>query len=143
MVENGFDFHELDEYTKKLLKTATNDFPRETKNFMGRSANRLAKNVKDAYKNKVRQKTGNLVAGVKKGRPYVYGRDEFSVRVKNTAPHAHLIEHGHVYYHKGKPTNKFVKGKNIVGAEVKKFESNEFGQMAETFVDLMLNEGKL
>ena len=58
---------------------------------MGRAGNKLRSNVKKAYITRVRKKTGNLLKGISRGRPYLYQKDQFQVRVKNKAPHAHLV----------------------------------------------------
>lgn len=140
-MSEGFDASEMDAYSRQLIEFAKSHFPRETKNFVGRASNRLAKNIRNAYKTKTKQLTGNLLAGVSRGKPYIYNGDEYQCRVKNKAPHAHLIEHGHFMVKNGK-RYKFVAGKHIVGIEANKFPS-EFGDLADKFVDDMLESGKL
>lgn len=143
-----FDYTEFNSFQADLLSLTKNKFPRETRNFMGRAGNRLAKNVKDAYKSTVKKKTGNLLKGVKRGRAYIYQDDKFQVRVKNTAPHAHLIEHGHVMKTKDGEVMKkngkeiFVQGKHVVGKVYKNF-GNEFEEMTVDFVDKLLDEGNV
>ena len=86
---------------------------------------------------------------LKRDRAYKYGKDEWQVRVKNTAPHAWLVEHGHVmlgHAAQGKPKlivgntgEAFVRGKNVMGKTAKAFPS-EYQGLAEEFIDKMLNE---
>lgn len=144
-----FDYKEFNEFQEKLLNIAKGKFPRETKNFMGRAGNRLRTNVRNAYKTEVKKKTGNLQKGISRGRPYIYQKDKFQVRVKNKAPHAHLIEHGHVMKNKnGIPIKNnngkeiFVEGKHIVGRVYRKFEP-EFAKMTDEFIDDFLDGGKV
>ena len=44
-----FEYKEFNDFQEKLLKIAKEKFPRETKNFMGRTGNKLRSNVKKAY----------------------------------------------------------------------------------------------
>ena len=143
-----FEYKEFNEFQEKLLKIAKEKFPRESKNFMGRAGNKLRSNVKKAYITRVRKKTGNLLKGISRGRPYLYQKDQFQVRVKNKAPHAHLIEHGHVMKDKdGTPIKRngkeiFVEGKHIVGEVYRNFEP-QFAEMTDEFVDDLLKGGKV
>jgi len=86
----------LSEFSQELLDLATKDFPKDTKNFLQRAGNKLKANAKNNYKSGTTQGTKNLIKGLKRDRAYKYGKDEWQVRVKNTAPHAWLVEHGHV-----------------------------------------------
>ena len=139
----------LSEFTEELLELANKDFPKDTKNFLQRAGNKLKANARNNYKRGTTQGTKNLVKGLKRDRAYKYGKNEWQVRVKNTAPHAWLVEHGHVMLgHKsqGKPKlivgntgEAFVRGKNIMGKTAKAFPS-EYQSMAEEFVDKMLDE---
>lgn len=143
------DYKELVDFKLKLLEVAKVKFPRETKNFMGRAGNKLRAKVKNAYKTQVGKKTGNLLKGVSRGRAYIYQNDKYQIRVKNKAPHAHLIEHGHVMKDKdgnvikNKDTKKeiFVPGRDIVGPVYKDFDP-EFVEMADKYVDDLLDGGK-
>ena len=139
---------ELDDFAKELMEVATEKFPRETKNFMGRAGNKLARNVRAGYKAKTKRRTGNLYRGVRRGRPYIYNGNEIQCRVKNIAPHAQLLERGHVMKDKNGKTimrnghEIFVPGKHVVGIAANSF-SGEFDEMADKFVDEMLEGGKL
>ena len=139
----GLDYSELTEFSKRMLKFVGNEFPKETRNFTGRAGNRLAKRFRAAYKAKTKKKTGNLHKGVKRGRPYMFNGNEFQVRVYNKAPHAWLVEHGHVMCDKyGNPIKKagkeiHVPGKHVVGPLANEF-AEEFAEMTEEFIDQML-----
>lgn len=146
-----FDAHELGEYSERLLRMAQSQFPRDTRNFMGRAGGKFSTKAKKNYRSMTKKKTGNLIKGVSKGRPYKYSSNEFSVRVKNGAPHAHLLEHGHAewFHHtvrhnfaSARPSGRYVKGYHVMGKSVREFEG-EFPPMAEQFIDKLLAEGKL
>lgn len=139
----------LSEFSKELIELANKKFPKDTKNFLQRAGNKFKSKAKENYKKGTTQGTKNLIKGLKRDRAYKYGHDEWQVRVKNTAPHAWLVEHGHVMLgHKdqGKPKlivantgEAFVRGKNIMGKTTKEFPS-EYQSMAEEFIDKMLDE---
>ena len=139
----------LSEFSKELLDLANKEFPKDTKNFLQRAGNKFKSIAKENYKRGTSTGTKNLVKGLKRDRAYKYGQDEWQVRVKNTAPHAWLVEHGHVMLgnkSQGKPKlmvgntgEAFVRGKNIMGKTAKAFPS-EYQSMAEEFIDKMLDE---
>lgn len=139
----------LSVFSNELLDLASKQFPKDTRNFLQRAGNKLKSKAKANYKKETSTGTKNLQKGLKRDRAYQYGKDEWQVRVKNTAPHAWLVEHGHVMIgHKaqGKPKltvkstgETFVRGKNIMGRTAKAFPA-EYHAMAEDFVDKMLNE---
>ena len=145
------DSHELGDRSARFLQVAQQKFPRDTRNFMGRAGNKLSSKAKKSYRAETKKKTGNLLKGVKRGKPYKYSSNEYSVRVENKAPHAHLIEYGHAEwahhakkhnFEHAKPTGRYVKGQHIMGKATKEFEG-EFGELAEGFIDRMISEGKL
>lgn len=149
MIEMHFDLHELTKLSDDFLEAAKEKFPRKTKNFMGRAGNRMRTRARAAYKSDIKHsKTGNLVRGLSRGRPYIYGKDEFSVRVINKAPHAHLFEHGHVLWahppgakHAIK-TNRMVEGRHTMSHTEKAFQE-EYEGMVDEFVDQLLQEGEI
>lgn len=139
----------LSDLSGELLDLANQKFPKDTKNFLQRAGNKFKSKARTNYKKGTTTGTKNLIKGLKRDRAYKYGKDEWQVRVKNTAPHAWLIEHGHVMLgHKaqGKPKlivsntgEAFVRGKNIMGRTRNEFPP-EYYAMAEEFIDKMLNE---
>lgn len=149
MIEMHFDVRELNKLSDDFLKAAKEKFPRKTKNFMGRTGNRMRAKARAAYKSDIRHsKTGNLVRGLSRGRPYIYGKDEFSVRVANKAPHAHLFEHGHVLWahppgakHAVK-TERMVDGRHTMARAEKTFR-REYESMVDEFVGQLLQEGEI
>lgn len=95
MITSGFDASDLNDLENQLLRLANEQYPKEAKRFLRTQGNkaktRLRKNTKAATK----KKTGNLLKGIDKSAPELY-EGSFQARVYNKAPHAHLIEHGHV-----------------------------------------------
>lgn len=139
-MENGFDLSELDEINRKLLALAHETFPKETKKFIRRQGGKVTTKLRNAYKAKTKKKTGELLAGVEGDKYATRTADGWQIRVKNTAHHAHLIEHGHAFYHRGKKTERWVEGKHIAGGVIKECES-VYPQEVDAFVDKMLEKG--
>lgn len=170
MAVNGFDFTELDEFNTELVRLARVQFPKETKAFLRREANKVNRIARKGYKSETKKKTGNLLKGLTHGKPYIYNGDEYQIRAKNTAPHAYLIEHGHgmIKTRPGNPDskipigatvilstnaqgqeihagninirNRFVEGKHIMGRADNKFKST-FPQDVEVYIDDLLEKG--
>lgn len=145
-VEAGFDLGDLQALNQKLLLLAEDQFPKEAKKFIRRQGAKCETRLRNAYKTKVKKKSGNLIAGVTRGAPHQYG-DTWQIRVYNNAPHAHLIEHGHVMCDKnGKPIlNKlgqevWVDGKYVAANTVNEYK-NIYPDEVDQFVDEMLEKG--
>ena len=142
--ETIFDYHELTEFQKDVIKSANDRFPKQARNYMQRVGNAFAKEVKTGYDAKTKKKTGNLRRGVKRTKSFKYNGNEWQVRVYNKAPHAHLLEYGHRFRtikRRGwKYTGQYVKGRHVVGAAAEAFPGT-FNRMCEEFVDKFLQEG--
>lgn len=99
----GFDASDLSDLENQLLKLATEQYPKEAKRFLRNQGNKAKTRLRNKTKSVTRKKTGNLIRGIDKSAPKLY-EGSFQIRVYNKAPHAHLIEHGHVMADKfGKP----------------------------------------
>lgn len=144
------DVSQLTSFEKNILDICKNKYPKEAKNFMQRAGNSLKKDIRKQYESDgVGKKTGNLRKGLTRGRAYVYAGNEYQVRVKNKAPHAHLIEHGHeLFFHHAQKHNftnakysgEYVQGSHSVGKASKNF-GGDFSNLTEKFVDDFLNKG--
>ena len=134
--DSGFDFEELSDYEKRLIKIAEKDYPKACERFMRKEAGNAVKHFKQHAKGVVKRQTGNYLKGFKKGRKvYEWIDAKYNILVHNTAPHAHLIENGHRAVTKdGKDTGKFVPGKHIVENASKTFEK----QYAKDIEDVLL-----
>lgn len=136
----SLDFSQVSDFNKELLELIETTYPKEAKKFVSRAGNAFRAEMKAGYKRNTIRRTGNLLRGVTRGRAYIYNGEDYQVRVYNKAPHASLIERGHKLYIKGKPTDKFVKGKHIVGNTIVEF-NDKFVELADKFVDDLLNGG--
>lgn len=166
-VQDGFDARELEEFNSAFLENMARNYPDKTKTFLRREGRAMQKRMKAGYKTKVGKKTGNLLKGITQSPPHQY-RGDWQIRVKNNAPHAHLIEYGHsnVKKRRGKARSKipvgtpiipigggaaeggggvqgpelFIPGRYVVSDAVREFKE-QFPQDADQFVDEMLEEG--
>lgn len=136
----GLDYSQLSEFNKELLELIETTYPKEAKKFVSRAGNAFRREMKEGYRKNTIKRTGNLLRGVTRGRAYVYRGENYQVRVYNKAPHAPLIERGHRLFIKGKPTDKYVKGKHIVGSVILDFNA-KFVELADEFVDELLDGG--
>lgn len=92
---SGFDHKELVKLSKDLLKLAGTTYPAEAQRFLKDQANQARVRLRKNTQAVTRKKTGNLLRGVNRGKAHTYA-GSWQIRVYNKAPHAHLIEHGHV-----------------------------------------------
>lgn len=95
MSMSGFDASDLSDLENQLLRLATEQYPKEAKSFLRAQGNKAKTRLRNKTKSVTRKKTGNLLRGIDKSAPKLY-EGSFQIRVYNKAPHAHLIEHGHV-----------------------------------------------
>lgn len=145
-VEAGFDLGDLNDLNERLLNLAEQEFPKEAKKFIRRQGSKCETRLRNAYKSRVKTKTGNLVEGVGRGVPQQYG-GSYQIRVYNKAPHAHLIEHGHVMCDKaGNPIldaagqERWVDGKYVAAYTVEEYKKI-YPEEVDKFVDEMLEKG--
>ena len=139
MVENGYSTAELDDLTTELLRTAERSYPTNARKMMREQGKTGRKKLRDNTKSCTTKRTGNLLKGIQAGKVTKYEGD-FQVRIKNTAPHAHLIEYGHSMVVFGKKTEKFVEGKYPARKTAEEMRP-VFAEAVEKFVDEMLEEG--
>lgn len=141
-----FDAHELDEFNRKMLNFYSREFPGEVRKFMNREGNDGKRILRRYTKAMTQKKTGNLLKGIDKGRVHKRG-DDWQVRVKNKAPHAWLVEHGHNLH-----TGEYVPelGKRLVSdrvsgkhpaARAQKAMDKHFVSDTERWIEQMLREG--
>ena len=71
----------------------------------------------------VKKKTGNYHKKFKRGKVFVDPSGDITVRVLNTSPHAHLIEHGHRQVTKDGREVGFTRGKKVVEKGMQEFEA--------------------
>lgn len=132
---NGFDYTELDELNRDILKLANETMPKEAKAFMRKEGSKVAKQTKSGLRTGYKVRTGNLVKMVKRGKAYFYPVDSaYQIRV-HMAPHENVVD----YEHKTKK-GKVVKGKRIKD-RTEAFFSEEFEEDVLDFIDDLLDKG--
>ena len=139
MTTEGMDTRELDELVKNMFRTAQDVYPDEAKSFLKKEGNKGRRLLRAKTKAVTKKKTGNLLKGIRRTGVQKHDGD-FQIRVYNKAPHAHLIEHGHVLWVNGTKTEKFVPGKHPAADTTKQLK-REFPRDVEGFVDEMLSKG--
>ncbi|ABR48572.1 conserved hypothetical protein [Alkaliphilus metalliredigens QYMF] len=139
--EDGFDLRELDNFQKKLLQKAQKEFPRETYRFLRKAGSKGRTHVARKSRSIVKKKSGNYHKGWKRGKAYKKrSNDAYEVQIRNSAPHAHLIEYGHRQVTKDGREVGFVEGKHVLEKGIKEFQS-EYFDMVEDWLDEMLDKG--
>lgn len=138
-IEAGFDCHELDRLAVDMYKTAQERYPAEVKKFLRKEGNITRKELGSQTRGSTKKKTGNLLGGIKRSKVTKYNGD-FQIRVLNKAPHAHLLEYGHVKVVWGNRTESFVPGKHMFDKTASVMNSRFAGDV-EDFLDKMLSEG--
>lgn len=140
MSTDGFEIKELDNFQKKLLKKAQKEFPRETYRFLRKAGSKGRTYIARKARKLVKKKTGNYHKAWKRGKAYKKRDGSYEVQIRNSAPHAHLIEYGHRQVSKNGTEVGFVKGKHILEKGIKEYES-QFLNMLEDWLDEMLEKG--
>jgi len=122
-MQDGFLFDELSEFKQDIMRSIKDIFPKETKKFIKTEAKKISKVAKKIAKKEVGtskdtkknwEESKSYHKKFKTGKVYKYAENDYCVRAFNSAPHAHLIEYGHIMAdHQGKPTGTFVQPKLI------------------------------
>lgn len=124
----------LDQLSKELLNLANGiKDGKETKKFLKKEGIKLKNKTISTAKNRVKKKTGNYIKGIKSGKVYEY-QGAYACRTYSTAPHAHLIEYGHIKKDRTGREHGFQRGYHVFGTAQKEFEE-EFYQDTEKFID--------
>lgn len=116
MSEAGFDFSELDQFSKNLILKAQKENPKEVEKFLRKEGGKMRTKVRRAARRKTKKKTGNYLNSIDRDRP----RTNW-IRVYSKAPHALLIEDGHRLISHGKEVG-FVLGKHVFRDAEKEFK---------------------
>lgn len=139
-----FDFSDLTDFDRETLQVIIEEYPKDAKRLMQKAGTAFSQELKKTYRAETKKKTGNLLKGVKRGKPYLYKGEAWQIRVSNIAPHAHLIEHGHRFFAWGHESDKrqFVHGKHIAGKTNNAFQP-VFVDLVDKFTDDLLDKGRL
>ncbi|WP_456273627.1 HK97 gp10 family phage protein [Bacillus sp. AK031] len=134
----------LSEFQKDLLDVAQRKLPKESFKIMRKIGSKARTQVARVARSEVEKQTGNYHKGFKRGKAFRDEDGQIVVRVINSQPHAHLIEHGHRIVDKSGDEHGFVPGKKVMEKGIQKFDSTgQFDKMLETWLDDMLDSGKL
>lgn len=110
------------------------------KTFMRKEAQKERRRMISAAKRKVKKLTGNYLKGFKSGKKvYQWIDADYTVRVYNDAPHAHLIENGHRLILGGKFI-KWVPGKHVMEDAHQQFESEYAEDVEDDLADFICKE---
>lgn len=151
---SGFDFSQLSDFAKDTINIAQNVYPRESKKFLKKQAEKVAEKLQANISTTTKKKTGRLSRAAAPGKPYIFkGGDEMALSIRgylknrpktepeNSAPHAHLLDFGHNIIPRGKkgksntsggPILGKVKGREFIKKTQNEFES-EFLSECEAF----------
>lgn len=146
MTRSGYDADDLTELYASLTRLANEQYPKEAKSFLRAQGNKARTRLRNKTKAVTKKKTGNLLKGIDKSPPKLF-QGSFQIRVYNKAPHAHLIEHGHVMADKfGKPIlNEFGQEIWVNGRFPAAQTTNELKEIwpgeVEQFIDELLEKG--
>ncbi|MED5017928.1 HK97 gp10 family phage protein [Paenibacillus chibensis] len=138
--QDDFDLSGLSDFTGRLLHLADVQFPKESRRFMQQEGNKLRRITAAKARRLVKRRSGKYLKGIKRGKVYKYKGQELAVRVYDSSPHAHLIEHGHRQVTKDGREVGFVRGKKVFEKSRAEF-ADTFAQDCEDFVDEMLARG--
>ncbi|MGL4796741.1 MAG: HK97 gp10 family phage protein [Paraclostridium sp.] len=127
----------LNQLSKDLLKLANSiNNSKDAKEFLRKSGNKLKNKTLNIAKVRVNENTGNYLKSIKRGKVYDF-KGDLAVRAYSTAPHAHLIEYGHIKKDRTGKEHGFQRGKHIFTTAAKDFE-DEFYKDTEKFIDDVL-----
>lgn len=138
-----FDFKELTKFEEELLDLAKEvDRGKHAKKFLRSSGNKLRRRTINSAKAKTNKKTGNLLKGIKRGKPYRYFVDgSMAVRVYAGRPanHAHLLNDGWRITDKNGIEHGFKPGAHFFEAGAKEYEG-QYYKDTQDFIDKMLDD---
>lgn len=133
----------LTEFQKDLLDVAQRKLPKETFKVMRKIGTKARTQVAKHARSKVKKDTGTYHKRFKRGKVFKDADGQIVVRVINSAPHAHLIEHGHRVVRGGDEVG-FAPGKKVMEQGIKNFDnSGEFEKMLSDWLDDLLDSGDL
>lgn len=147
MAEAIFDWSDLNELNDEMVRFVKRYYPAEAKKFMVQEGNEGRRILRRYTKAMTEKHTGNLLKGIDKGPAHKKG-DDWQVRVRNRAPHAWLVEHGHGLLPQGKyipALDKKLVSETVAGrhyaARAQKAIQKHFPKDVERWIDKLLKEG--
>lgn len=139
-----FKIDGLTNFQKDLLEVAQEKLPKETFGIMRKIGSKARTHVAKEARSKVKKKAGTYHKKFKRGKVFKDNKGQIIVRVVNSSPHAHLIEHGHRNVTPGGREVGFTTGKKVMEQGIQNFDaSGEFENMLSEWLDELLDSGKL
>jgi len=139
-MKDGFDMSEIDELIEDLQAIEKNR-PKAAKSFIRKEGTQLKnKTLRKAKSTINKEKTGNYIDSIKRGEPYLYKGHILSIRAFNSAPHAHLIENGHLLTSENGKEIGYVKGRHIFEKAINEFQPY-YHKHCRKFVDDVFSDG--
>jgi hypothetical protein len=138
------DFKGLTEFQRDLLEMAQDKLPKESYKIMRKIGSKARTEVAKKARRDVKKATGYYHKKWKRGKVFKGENGEIVVRVINSSPHAHLIEHGHRMVTQDGREVGFVKGKKVLEKGMKQFAgSDKMEEMLSDWIDDLLESGGL
>jgi hypothetical protein len=147
-MDDIFDIKELTKFEQDLVKLANDTMPKESKVFIKKEAGKLTTKNKAVFKDKgINDELGDIQKGFKAGKAYKFD-GSWSARAYNNAPHAHLLDKGHLMVGH-KPDKKsltlkyggtFVPGFHFMDDAAAAFEGT-YNEDVDKFIDQVLAKG--
>lgn len=134
--------YDLDDLEKDIIELA-NDVSggKHAKKFLRKQGAKLNKANKSRAKSvNIGKKTGNFMKGFKKGKPYKFKSNQWSIRAYNSSSHAHLLEDGHIQYSHGEEVG-FTEGKHFMEKAREDIKDGYYDDVQEFIDDLIDSHG--
>lgn len=131
-------FSKLSEDLRKLASTVNDG--KDAKEFLRKSGNKLKNKTLNIAKVRVKEGTGNYIKSIKRGKVYDF-KGALAVRAYSTAPHAHLIEYGHIKKDRTGKEHGFTRGKHIFTTASKEFEDEFYSDTKKFIDDIFMKSG--
>lgn len=130
----------LDAFERTLLRTLEVKYPEEVEKKLTELANELmeAAQARTPIGPDKKPKSQRMKYRWRVGKVRKKG-DEFFIEVKNTAPHAHLVDDGHRMVTKDGKTVGYVEGKHMLLISVRQLEENLTPKL-QAWLNQMLRE---
>lgn len=134
----------LTDFQKDLLEVAQRKLPKESFKIMRKIGSKARTQVARHARSKVKKQNNVYHKRFKRGKVFKDEDGQIVVRVINSAPHAHLIEHGHRQVTKDGREVGFTPGKKVMATGIQKFDNTgEFETMLSDWLDDLLDKGDL
>ena len=140
----GLEIKGLSEFQVDLLDVAQVKLPKQSYKIMRKIGSKARTQIVRKARSEVKKDTGFYHSKFKRGKVFKDAEGKIVVRIVNSAPHAHLIEHGHRQVTKDGQEIGFVPGKKVMEKGMSQFDgSGTFDKMLLEWLDELLESGDL